>query len=385
MSSSTIQNIVILGGGTAGWLSAAYLNRALGKAVSITLVEAPEIRTVGVGEATVPTFQNTMRFLGFEEAEWMPACNATWKLGVRHVGWGGMDSLSRPHFLHPFFEFPEPRRLPTSVPWSGGQGRGLTRAQCWHTAKVRGWTDHPFVEYAVPNGSMCGSGRGPLRRDGSPLPNLRYAHHIDADLLVDLLRRTCVERGVNHLQDYVTNVVRQADGDIDLLTTKQGRQIRADLFLDCSGFRSRLLGQEMNEPFESLGSHLFLDRAIALRCPLPKSEPSPFTSAETASSGWIWEIPLRDRAGQGYTFSSRHQTEDQAASEFLQYLGGRGKESDLWSLTLNPGRHRRSWVGNCIAVGLASSFIEPLESTSILLIEYQLATLLNLFPEHEER
>lgn len=380
MRPSPIKNVVILGGGTAGWLSAAYLNRALGAEISITLVESPELRSVGVGEATVPTFQHTMRFLGFEESEWMPQCDATWKLGIRHIGWAGSEG--RPYFLHPFFEFPEPRHLPTLAPWFGGAGQGLTLAQCWQTARTEGWIDDPFVDFVVPNEALCQAGGSPLSKDGTPLAGLRYAHHIDADRLVTLLRETSCSRGVKHLRDHVTGVERGAQGELIALKTRTGASVHGDLFLDCSGFRSMLLGGELKEPFESLDHQFFVDRALATRCSLRGEEPAPYTSAYAASSGWIWETPLRSRAGQGYTFSQRHQSEDEAAAEFLDHLGGRGNEADLRLLTLRPGRHRRSWVENCVAIGLASSFIEPLESTSILLIEYQLATLLNQFPQN---
>jgi len=213
---------------------------------------------------------------------------------------------------------------------------------------------------------------------------LRYAYHLDADLLVQFLRGHLCQRGVRHLSAHVTGVQRRPDGSVEALITDRAGEVSGDLFIDCSGFRSLLLGQELNEPFESIGESLLLDRAIALRCPLPPGQLPPYTTASTASAGWIWEIPLRSRGGYGYTFSSSHQSDEEAAAELLRHLDGRGVEADLQAISLRPGRHRRSWVQNCVAIGLASSFIEPLESTSILLIEYQLATLLDQFPVGRE-
>ncbi len=375
-----IRSILIVGGGTAGWLSAAYLNRALGDSVAITLVESPFTPRIGVGEATVPTLRNTLRFLGVEERDWMARCNATFKLAVRFEDWAVPPSEGGHAYYHPFFPRPEPTISPFAHAFFPAVGEGFSSAQYgMQRAAADPSYRYAYEASAVP--ALCDAARFgvPERSEDA----LSYAYHMDAALLAGYLRELCVERGVTHVVAHVANADLDDRGWVRSVTTRDGQRLAADLFLDCTGFKGLLINQTLNEPFVSHARYLINDRAVAAQAPRPPSERKlrPYTTAKALSAGWMWTIPLFHRNGCGYVYSSRFATPDQAEEELRRQLGPAASDLEMNHIDIRVGACRNLWVKNCVAVGLAGAFIEPLESTSILLTEYQLAKLVALFPD----
>ena len=375
-----IRSVLVVGGGTAGWLSAAYLHRALGKSVQVTLVESPTIPRIGVGEATVSTLKNTMAFLGFDESDWMPHVGATYKTAVRFEQWNQPASEGREHFYHPFFEHrsePTVHPLPT---WLLEVGDGISLMHYWHARKLAGDAT-PYAYAVFPGPAMCDARKAPRFKDANDWA-IPVAYHLDAHKFAEFMTAKIVERGVRHVRDDVTGVRRDAAGFIAGVMTKDHGELTADLYIDCTGFRSVLLGDTLEEPFDSAAKFLWNDAAVAIR---PKNAPGdlePYTLARASDAGWMWNIPLYHRSGTGYVYSSRYKTKDEAEREIRLYLGDRAtEETPAAHLKFTPGRRKRAWVKNCVGIGLAANFIEPLESTTIFLIEYALGNLLALFPD----
>jgi tryptophan halogenase len=381
--SGPIRSILIVGGGSAGWLSAAYLNRALGDSVQITVVESKNIPRIGVGEATVSTLRFTMAFLGLADEDWMPHCNATYKTAIQYVNWNRPPTKdgARDAFYHPFFERNEELIKPPGLPYFPERGEGISIIHYWLRRHLAG-NPEPFSYAAFPGARLCDAQRSPRFKERQEY-EVPSAYHLDASLLGAFLSKLAVSRGVRHLVDDVVDVQLDARGFIQDVTTKDSGNLSADLFLDCSGFRSLLLGAALQEPFHSEGKSLLCDSAVAMNA---RNDPEttgidPFTKATAARSGWMWEIPLFHRFGSGYVYCSRFASSDAAEAELRQHLGARGAELPANHIKMRPGRHERLWVNNCVAVGLAGGFIEPLESTTIFLIEFTLANLLTFFPD----
>jgi len=384
-----IQHVVIVGGGTAGWLSAAYLNRAFGRKLDITLVESPRIGRIGVGEATVPTLRRTFAFLGMDEADWMPKCNAAFKSAVRLNNWRRPFPGTTQHtYYHPFFEVPEPM-VAFERSFHARFGRGLSLAHFWLSRRLAGDSSVPatFGEAGMSLQRMCELNKSPKPLPGSdgPNPGFRYAYHLDAALIAEYLRDLAVGRGVKHMQADVDSVVLNERGQVQKITTEQGIDIEGDLFLDCTGFRGLIINQALKEPFVSHNNYLLCDSAVALPA---RNDPEgqglrPYTTANAVGHGWIWEIPLYHRDGTGYVYCSNTTTPTDAERELRDFLGERAYDVPANHIKMRVGQNRRSWVANCVAVGLSSCFIEPLESTTIALIEYQLALLLLHFPDKD--
>lgn len=375
-----LSSILVVGGGIAGWLAATYLQRALGNSVRITLVESPDIPRIGVGEATVSTLRHTMNFLGFQDHEWMPRCNATFKAAIRFEQWNRPASEGPEHFYHPFFPRHEPGygSLPA---WFPEVGDGISLLQFWHARKLLGDTT-PFAYAVFPGPHLCDAARAPARL-GETDYQIPTAYHLDATALAGFLSEVGVERGIQRELGHVRHVVRREDGSIVGVELGEGRRLEADLFIDCTGFRSVLLGQALAEPFTSDAGFLACNRAVATRPRNADGPLKPYTGARAASAGWIWETPLFHRAGVGYVFSDSFLSPEAAAAELREYLGDRHQDEPIRTLSFEPGRRQRSWVHNCVAIGLSSNFIEPLESTTIFLIEYALANLVALLPDRD--
>jgi len=379
VTTEPIRSILVIGGGTAGWLSACYLQRALGATVRVSLVESKNIGRIGVGEATVSSLRWTMKFLGFAEEDWMPHAGATYKTAVRFEQWTRPESAGAEHFYHPFFERQElmVSPIPTFFPEVGD---GISLMHYWHRRHLAG-DPTPYAYAVFPGPAICDARKSP-RFEAAAEHEIPTAYHLDAHRFQTFLARKSIERGVEHLLDDITDVLLAEDGSIAGLRTAEHGIIAADLYIDCSGFRSVLLGGALKEPFLSSANHLWCDSAVAMRPANAPGDIEPYTLARASDAGWIWNIPLYHRAGAGYVYSSRYKTKEEAELELRTYLGPRADVDTFTAhLKFTPGRRARAWVKNCVGIGLAANFIEPLESTTIFLIEYALANLVALFPD----
>lgn len=368
--SGRIRRILIVGGGTAGWFSAAFLSRLLSRpgedACEISLIEASDIPTVGVGEATIPPILQFFQRLGVPETDLMRSCQATFKLGIKYAGWTdeGPDS----YFYHPFF--------------IGGTSRLLDFSNLWLWKTLNGQETAPYAQACHVSATFAENHRAPkIDSSADYQAPVSYAYHLDAGLMADYLKR-CFRDKVRHLVGKITEVVTADDGSISHVVTDEHGSLNADLFIDCSGFRGLLINETLKEPFVPFDDCLLNDRALAAQVPYAGgAKRSPFTTARAMTSGWTWDIPLFHRRGVGYVYSSAFVTDEQAENEFRRQLGAPADGVEMRRIRMRVGRHRRLWVKNCIAVGLAGGFIEPLESTGLDLVQKGLTTLLHCFPD----
>ncbi|SEM56514.1 tryptophan halogenase [Sphingomonas gellani] len=358
-----VRRVVIVGGGTAGWMTAAALSKALGKTdTAITLIESEEIGTVGVGEATIPTIHWFNTLVGLDEARFMADTGATWKLGIEFRGLQGEGSA----YFHPFGTF-------------GGPGD----AAMFPHRLIRAWNvgeAAPIEEYSLTT-QVARAGRfaKPVPDPRSLLSTLGYAFHFDAARYAAHLRVLAESRGVVRHEGRVVQVDRDAaTGNVTTLQTATGDAIGGDLFIDCSGLRGLLIERAMGAGFEDWSHWLPCDAAWA--APTRAMERRPlYTQASADTAGWRWRIPLKHRTGNGYVFSSRFEEPDAARDRLLAALG-EAVLAEPRLIRFTPGRRRRAWVGNVVAIGLSAGFLEPLESTSIHLIQSGIGRLLSLFP-----
>ena len=355
--------VVIVGGGTAGWMCAAACAAKLDlRRFRIRLVESDEIGTVGVGEATLPQMKDYNDFLGLDEVEFMAATGATFKLGIEFVGWGGEES----RYIHPFGTFGCPiGEADFFQYWVRGRSEGIASElsdYCFATAAAR---RHRFMR--------------PTGREGDVGNAFAYAYHLDAFLYARYLRQWAEARGIERIEGRIVDVEREEQGgDIAALTLASGARIEGDLFVDCSGFRSLLLGDSLGIPLEDWSHWLPCDRAVAV--PSARTEDiAPFTRSTRRTGGWQWRIPLQHRTGNGYVYSSSHVSDDEAAATLLANLDGEPM-AEPRVLRFRAGKRERAWERNCIAMGLAGGFLEPLESTSIYLVQIAVMHLLTLMP-----
>jgi tryptophan halogenase len=362
----TLRSIAILGGGTAGWLTAAYLNRVLGGAygVQITLVESEDIGIIGVGEATIPTLRNTLQAIAIPEPEFLAGANATFKTGIKFRDWKEPGAS----FYHPF----EPPTL------SDGFNIGLH----WVNLRNAGVDVGDFASAVGAQSTLCEAGRGPKLWHSQPYEApLGYAYHLDAIKFAKLLRDTATGRGVKRIVGTVDDVALDDDGYIASLHTKEGDTIAADLFIDCSGFAGLLIEKTLKDPLVKFDD-LLCDRAVAFQIPFAdKTRPiRPFTTCTAKSAGWIWEIDLFDRMGTGYVYSSAFISDEDAEAELCRHHGIDRATVTPRRIPMRVGRRTNFWIKNCIAIGLSSGFIEPLESTGIYLIEAAMKLLIDYLP-----
>src|SRR6187549_3877384 len=364
MTQERLRSIVIVGGGTAGWMAAAALAHAL-QGCAITLIESEDIGTVGVGEATVPHLRAFNHSLQIDEVDFVRAVRGTFKLGIQFVDWRRIGE----QYIHGFGTI-------------GHDYLALPFHQYWlklHLAgKARDIGEYSINTAAAPRGKFI-SGATDVPAN-SPLAQVAYAYHFDAGLYAAFLRRYAETRGVRRVEGEVVDVaLRGEDGFIDAVTLKSGVRLTGDLFIDCSGFRGLLIEQALKTGYEEWTRWLPCDRAVAVPC--EKTGPAtPYTRSTARAAGWQWCIPLQHRTGNGYVYSSAHASDDEAASMLLANLDGRAL-ADPRVLKFVTGRRRKMWSHNCVALGLASGFLEPLESTSIYLIQSGIARLIHMFPD----
>jgi tryptophan halogenase len=357
------QRVVVVGGGTAGWMTAASLVRLLPHACTVRLVESAEIGIVGVGEATLPHLRAFVETLGIDEAEFMRTTHATFKLGIDFRDFGRIGST----YLHPFGDFARPVN---HVPFF----------HYWLRMHAEGRQDSLF-DYSVAN-VMSAAGRfmPPSTDPASLMSTISYAYQFDATLFAPYLRRYAEARGALRTEGKVVEVEQDPQsGDVTAIELESGERIDGDLFVDCSGFRSLLLGGTLAEPWEDWSQWLPCDRACALPCTPPPGPIEPLTRATAMKAGWRWRIPLQHRVGNGYVYSSAHISDDEAAAAISGAIEGKPL-ADPRVLKFRAGRRRNSWSHNVVAVGLASGFLEPLESTSIYLVQVAITQLVELFP-----
>ncbi len=356
------RRVVIVGGGTAGWMTAAALTDQLGALVSVQLIESAEIGIVGVGEATFPHLRLFLQRLGIDEAAFMAATHATYKLGIVFNDFGALGE----EYMHGFAGFGEPvAGVPFHHYWlrMAGQANGAAIGDySIAVAAARARRFHP------PCAALGGDGA------------FSYAYQFDATRFAPFLRDFACALGAERREATVRRVVRDAEsGDVAALELADGSRIEGDLFIDCSGFRSLLLGETLGEDWESWSDWLPCDRAVAMPCTRPPGEIEPFTRAIGMSAGWRWRIPLQHRLGNGYVFSSAYLSEAAATAELAAVLEGEPL-AEPRILKFSPGRRRQAWAHNVIGIGLASGFLEPMESTSIYLVQVAIDWLLELFP-----
>ena len=368
------RSILIVGGGTAGWLTAAYLARFLELSdnphLEITLLESPDIGPIGVGEGAFPTIRTTLQFLGIDETQFIRSTSATFKQGIRFDDWlhAPVDG-KRHHSLHPF-EAPFYTEGASLVPY-------------WLLLDEK--TRPPFAEAMTIQNRVAEARRGPKRPgEGEFTGPLNYAYHFDAGQLGQVLAARAAELGVRHIRDMVADVMLRADGAIDRVATRENGMLSADLFVDCSGFRAELIGRALGSQFKSVRRYLFTDRAIA--CKLPYDRPDAplesFTIAAAHPAGWTWDIGLAGARGIGTVYSSAHMSDEDAAQVLRAYAGDRVDMVQTRLLPFEPGYREQQWIRNCVAVGLSGGFLEPLESTGVVLIEAAIAMIAELFPHN---
>ena len=369
---TAVRDVLIVGGGTAGWLTAAFLAKQLGTAhggIRVTLVESSDIGIIGVGEGTFPSIRGTLSAIGISEARFLEACSATYKQGIRFEHWvREPGALGADHYFHPF-SLPSqrpgaPELLPYWLMGEGGPGRA-------------------FAEAVTLQKAVVDARHGPKRAsDGDFMGPLNYAYHFDAGRFAALLAEQGQALGVTRVIATVDRVDLDEHGAIAAVHTQEAGALRADLYIDCSGFRARLIGEALGSPFKSMKDVLFVDRALAMQVPYERAD-APIASVTIASAqrdGWIWDIGLQERRGIGHVYSSRHCDDEEAERVLRRYVGPAGDALTPRKLMLNIGYRETQWVHNCVAVGLSGGFLEPLESSGIGLIETAAYLVAQLFP-----
>ncbi|NGZ86565.1 tryptophan halogenase family protein [Duganella aceris] len=361
MADRTIRKIVIVGGGTAGWMTAAPLAQRLGAGCEIVLVESPEIGTVGVGEATLPTIRYYNASLGLDPADFIRKTQATIKLGIEFKDWGHVGN----RFFHGFGDFgPKIDKRSPHMHWLhlARADRNIPSYENWSMATL-----------------MARNNRFSPPADNA---SYSYAYQFDAGLYAAYLREYALKRGVQRIEATINEVeLRADDGHIAAVKLNDGRRIDGDLFIDCSGFRGLLIEGALQAGYDDWSDQLPCNSALAVPCEkVPKL--TPYTTSTAKAAGWQWRIPLQHRTGNGHVYSNAFTTDGEARRVLLEGLDGKPLD-DPRQLRFVTGRRRKSWLKNCVAIGLSAGFVEPLESTSINLIENAVGMLIQYFPNRD--
>jgi tryptophan 7-halogenase len=368
-----VKAVVIVGGGTAGWLTAGiiaarYQARMKAGGLSVTLIESPDIRIIGVGEGTWPTMRSSLERMGISETALFRECDASFKQGGKFTGWttGAEDDA----YYHPLM-VPQGFSQVNLVPhWLRvGEGRS-------------------FCDFVTPQGKLCDDGLAPKTITHAEYRGLaNYSYHLDAGKFAPFLARHCTEKlGVRHVLADVVQVNQRESGDIESVLTKQAGEILGDLFIDCSGFSALLIGKTLGVGFKGCGDVLFCDTALTVQVPFdsPDAPMASQTISTAHEAGWTWDICLPTRRGIGYVYSSRHQSEESARETLLRYIGRAHKHLPVRKIPIRAGHRETFWKNNCVAVGLASGFLEPLESSAIVLVELSAKLLAEQMPACRE-
>jgi len=363
MKKSKIESVVIVGGGTAGWMTALALASVFdGEQISVTLVESDQIASVGVGEATIPEIAAYNDLVGIDENEFLSFTNGTFKLGIEFNDWGKKGDS----YMHPF----------------GTAGFQLDNIDFYHHWQRqylnKGGAD--INDYSICYQAAKAKKFGkPSDNPNSPLANLSYAYHFDATKYAQFLRGYAEQRGVKRIEGKVTKVnLREQDGFINSITLEGNQQLVGDLFIDCSGFKALLIEGALKTGFDDWSHLLPCNNAVTIATKNTE-EPIPYTQATAHSAGWQWRIPLQNRVGNGHVYCDKYMSKEQATTILLDNISG-ATMGEVKHIEFTTGMRKKFWHKNCVAIGLSCGFIEPLESTSIHLIQASIFTLLNLFP-----
>ncbi|KLU07559.1 Tryptophan halogenase [Rhodopirellula islandica] len=367
--SANAPHIVVVGGGTAGWMSAATLKRRLG--CRVTVVESARVPPIGVGEATIPAIVDWIENMGIDEDDFIRRTGATYKLAIRFDNW--VEPQHR--YWHPFGI-------------CGSPIDGVDLIHTWQRGVRQGWipVESKYTDYSFQR-ELCERGRGP-RAPGQPSLAHNYAFHLDAGKLAAFLQEIAINEGVQHVVADVCGAAHDEQGNIQSLSLDGQTAVAGDLFIDCSGFASVLIEREMRSEWTDWSGQLICDRAITMRRPRNElgddeessAELPPFTISTGMNSGWSWQIPLHENTGCGYVFSSAHISDEDARSELIDLVGGDGETMETRVVPMRVGMRPMSWVGNCVSIGLSAGFVEPLESTGIFLVQRALDELVECLP-----
>ncbi len=368
-----VRSVVIVGGGTAGWLTAAIIAarhqaRMKSGAFSVTLIESPDIRIIGVGEGTWPTMRASLERTGVSETELFRHCDASFKQGGKFARWTtGTDDDA---YYHPLM-----------LPQGFSQ---LNLVPHWFREGPR----RSFCDFVSPQGRLCDEGLAPKTITSAEYKGLaNYAYHLDAGKFAPFLARHCTAKlGVHHVLADVIKAEQGESGDIEAVLTKQAGEIRGDLFIDCSGFSALLIGKTLGVGFKDCGDILFCDTALAVQVPFetPDAPMASQTISTAQEAGWIWDICLPTRRGVGHVYSSRHTTENEARAALSRYIGPGHKDLPVRKIPIRSGHRKVFWRNNCVAMGLAQGFLEPLESSAIVLVEISAKLLAEQMPACRE-
>jgi tryptophan halogenase len=356
LENNKIQKVVVAGGGTAGWMAAASLAKLLGKTLDITLIESDQIPTVGVGEATIPTLLTLHKLLDIDEREFMAEVNGTFKLGISFENWRDLNE----DYIHSF---------------------GFTGKDCWAAGFQHFWLKGKRMGIAKDFGEYCGELVAAKQDKFAVVPKnmLNYAYHIDAGLYAKFLRNLAEKHGVKRVEGKVTQVGQNSEtGYIEKLTLESGKEIDGDLFIDCTGFRGLMIEQTLHTGYDDWSHWLPMNSAVAVQTETV-GDPVPYTRSIARDAGWQWRIPLQSRMGNGLVFCDRYISNDEATQSLLDNIQGKTLNEPR-VIKFQTGMRRKHWNKNCIAMGLSSGFIEPLESTSIHLIQRSITRLMQMFP-----
>lgn len=365
------QKILILGGGTAGWMAANLIAHSFDpKRVKVCVLESPDIGIVGVGEGSTPQLKALFDKLGIVESDWMPKANATYKNGIQFKGWSSKPNCDE--YFHPFPAMTD---------------RDTAQAFVYNSYLRRQNIDvdvHPS-KYFLPS-FLAQQSLGPHPNESFPFP-VSYGYHFDAYLVGEVLKQHALRLGVEHIEATVSIVNQASSGEISSLVTEQGSTIQADFFVDCSGFASLLIGKTLNVGFDSFSENLFNDSAVVMpsqhdcddsgRAKVIESQ----TTATALSNGWAWEIPLSNRIGNGYVYSARHISDDKAETELRAKLGLLESDVEARHLKMRVGQRNEHWSKNCLAVGLSQGFLEPLEATALHLAQVTIETFIQYWAD----
>ncbi len=366
-----MRRLVIVGGGSAGWMAAAYLNGALNnkgekKVVDITLIESPDIPRITVGEASIPSINHVLSVIGLDEATFMKATDATFKQSIKYVNWHKNDNS--------FYHHPFSRARQGPIDFSGRD---------WMESK----RNIPFMETVSAQPILCEMNLSPkMLGQWTMGPPLKYAFHMNAQKFADYLRDFSVERGVTHILANMKNA-KVDNGHIKHVELDNETLVEGDIFIDCTGFKSLLMGKALEVPYDDYSQWLLCDQAIIAAFDYEDYFPGhirPYTTATALSSGWVWDTPLQSRRSIGYVHSSSFTTEEKAKRELLDYQDPKLKDADTRIIKFKSGQRRKAWSGNCISIGLSGGFIEPLESTGLYFCDLAAVMLAEHFPYRDE-